>query len=85
MTIGDKLFTMLMKFVEKILADSFERKPYRLAKQLEIPIQTVNAWLGKTKSGSRRGIALHLLCKLRRVSGLSWSEFGRLLDAEFGD
>lgn len=83
--VSDIYLIMLMKFVEKILADSYEGKSYRLARALEIPIQTVQAWRGRAKKRATRQIALHLLCRLRRASGLTWQQFGELLDSEFSE
>jgi DNA-binding transcriptional regulator YiaG len=74
-----------MRFVTYIF-DKSGMTQYRWAKSLGISLQSVQYILGVTaRPRSRKSIDLRLLCKLRKSSGLSWSQFGRLLDDEFGD
>lgn len=59
---------------------------YALAKMIGVTQQTVRIWTGQTVSSRpREGMNLKALCKLRKVSGLSWSKFGKELDREFLD
>jgi transcriptional regulator with XRE-family HTH domain len=59
---------------------------YRLAKEIGVTQQTVRRWLGVTKTRHpNEAINLRVLCKLRKVSGMSWSAFGKELDQEFGE
>lgn len=57
---------------------------YALAKKLGVTQQAVRLWNGSTKTKSApSGMSLPALCKLRKLSGMSWSKFGRELDREF--
>lgn len=51
---------------------------YALAKELEIKTQSIDHLEEKGLS-----MKIDTLCKLRRVSGLSWDKFGSMLDREF--
>lgn len=74
-----------MRFVTHIFKKS-GLSQYRWAKTVGISLQSAQYILGVTaRPRSRKSIDLRLLCKLRKSSGLSWSQFGRLLDDEFGD
>lgn len=57
---------------------------YALAKRLGVTQQAVRIWNGTTKKRTKpESMSLTALCKLRKVSGLSWSKFGKMLDGEF--
>jgi transcriptional regulator with XRE-family HTH domain len=57
---------------------------YALAKKLGVTQQAVRIWNGSTKVSTQpTGMNLQALCKLRKLSGMSWSQFGRELDREF--
>lgn len=57
---------------------------YALAKRLGVTQQAVRLWNGSTKAKTApTGMNLRALCKLRKLSGMSWSKFGRELDREF--
>ena len=59
---------------------------YALGKLLGVTQQAVRRWNGATKVKTRNeGMSLRVLCKLRRLSGMSWAQFGRELDREFGE
>ncbi len=66
-----------MKFIKHI-RKQLGLTRYALAKELNIASQSIDHLEAK-------GIAMKLdsLCKLRKVSGLSWSKFGEMLDKEF--
>ncbi len=51
---------------------------YRLAKEIGCNTSTVYQWEAGAKS-----MRLDYLSRVRKVSGLSWNEFGKLIDAEF--
>ena len=68
----------MKKIIEKILSDK-GWTAYRLAKELNTNLQGIDYVL---KSGTR-GMRLSTLCKLRKISGMSWSAFGKQLDVEF--
>lgn len=75
---------MGMQLIEKIRARSGLTN-YRIAltlkDQLKIPITIpgVDAY----ERPEAQSMKLSVLCGLRRVAGLSWSEFGKWLDEEF--
>lgn len=66
-----------MKFI-KNLREKLEWTQYKLARELNIPTNSLNHL--ETK-------AIHIapaeLCRLRKLSKLSWTAYGRLLDDEF--
>lgn len=64
----------------KTIREARELSQYGLAKQLGVPSTTI---LAAEKKG--RSLRLDILAKLRKISGLSWTEFGRLIDQEFLD
>lgn len=66
--------------VIKIIRESKGWSQYRLAQEMGIPSTTI---LFAEKKG--RSFRLDLLARLRNISGLSWAEFGKLIDAEFLD
>lgn len=74
-----------MKWVVDVVKKSGCRSQYAFAKRVGVSLQTVQYILGVTaKPTSRKSMDLRLLCKLRKVSGLTWQQLGRLLDKEFG-
>lgn len=82
---SDKVLIMLMKLVKKIFEDS-GLSQYQFAKQLGVSIQIVQYWIGKVGGNRpRSSIKLESLCKLRKMSGLSWEQFGKRIDQEFGE
>lgn len=57
---------------------------YRLAKLLGVSQQIVRVWNGSTETKTKReGMNLCALCKLRKLSGMTWDQFGKELDKEF--
>lgn len=57
---------------------------YRLAKMLGVSQQIVRVWNGTTETKTKReGMNLKALCRLRKISGMSWEQFGKELDREF--
>ena len=75
-----------MKFVETTFEKSGAPTHYRFAKMLGVSIQAVQYIFGVTaRHRTRKSMNLKLLCRLRKVSTLSWAQFGRLLDKEFGE
>jgi predicted transcriptional regulator len=74
---------MIVKIV-KTVQEKLGVTAYRLGKMLGVTQQAVRRWTGATKVADRNeGMSLRVLCKLRRISGMSWSAFGRELDSEF--
>jgi DNA-binding transcriptional regulator YiaG len=74
---------MRMKFVLAI-QERLGLTAYALAKKLGVTQQAVRLWNGTTKTQSApSGMSLAALCKLRKLSGMSWSRFGKELDREF--
>lgn len=69
---------MRMKLVRKV-RDITGKTIYRLAKEVGCNTSTVYQWEAGAKS-----MRLDYLSKLREVSGLSWANFGKLIDEEFG-
>lgn len=68
-----------MKFIRKIKLDlGMTRRG--LARKTDIDSQKI---LYYEKKGSKLAEFLSWLCRLRKISGLSWSAFGKLLDDEF--
>lgn len=51
---------------------------YRLAREVGEATQTID-------HAEEKGVSIRpaLLCKIRKCSGLSWKQFGELLDAEY--
>lgn len=75
-----------MRWVVDVFKKSGARTQYAFAKKLGVSLQTVQYILGVTaKPTTRKSMDLRLLCKLRKASGLTWQQLGRLLDREFGD
>jgi DNA-binding transcriptional regulator YiaG len=72
--------------IVKTVQDRLGVTAYRLGKILGVTQQAVRRWTGATRVADRNeGMSLRVLCKLRKASGLSWSAFGKELDAEFGE
>lgn len=66
-----------MKFV-KIIRENLGLTRYRLARELGEATQTIDNLEEKA-----RLIRPELLCKIRKLSGLSWNQLGLLLDKEY--
>jgi len=74
---------MSVKIVKKI-QERLGVTAYTLAKMIGVTQQAVRLYTGQTKtSRARQGMNLGVLCKLRKVSGMSWQQFGNELDREF--
>lgn len=74
---------MSVNFVKKI-QERLGVTAYALAKMLGVTQQAVRLWTGQTKTQrAREGMNLRVLCRLRKVSGMTWQQFGRELDQEF--
>lgn len=74
---------MAMQVIEKIRRKTGS-KNYSIAlavRDLGVPItvQGIDAY----ERPEAQSMKLAILCSLRRVAGLSWSEFGKWLDEEF--
>lgn len=72
-----------MQLIEKIRSKS-GMKNYGLALELRnagipITVQGIDAY----EKPEAQSMKLAVLCGLRRISGLNWSEFGKWLDQEF--
>jgi transcriptional regulator with XRE-family HTH domain len=72
------MFIMLVKIIEQILK-ARGVTAYRLARDLGLPNNQVVQW----RSSAQKTLRLDYLCALREYSGMSWDEFGKLLDREF--
>jgi hypothetical protein len=80
------MLNMGMKFIDVVKQRSGCATQYAFAKKLGISIQSVQYILGVTaRPRTRKSIDPRLLCKLRKVGGLTWEQLGKLLDREFGD
>ena len=74
---------MSMKIVS-IVQNKLGVTSYRLGKLLGVSQQIVRIWNGSTETKNKReGMNLKALCKLRKISKMSWARFGRELDAEY--
>lgn len=69
---------MHMKFINKIMELAGIATNYALARKLGVPTPTVD---NLVKSG--KYIKPQVLCELRKIGGLSWKEYGEMLDEEF--
>lgn len=59
---------------------------YSLAKRLRVATQVVDRWTGKvTTKAQPEGMSLVSLCRMRHLSGLTWNQFGKMMDKEFLD
>lgn len=76
---------MGVKIVKKI-QEQLGVTAYGLAKMIGVTQQAVRLYTGQTKTARpREGMNLRALCKLRKVSGMTWQQFGKELDREFLD
>ena len=71
---------MGVKFVEKVKELAGIKTNYALAQKLGVQTPIVDNMI---KSG--KYLKPEMLCKLRRLSGLSWTKFGKMFDEEFLD
>lgn len=69
-----------VKFVEKVKEIAEIETNYRLAVMLGMQTPQVDNLINQGKY-----IKPEVLCKLRKISGLSWAKFGKMLDEEFGE
>lgn len=70
--------------VKKIIVQILKKlgiTQYELAKRVGISDQALRYLVSRDS----RAVRVSVLCKLREVSGMSWSEFGKLLDGEFSE
>jgi DNA-binding XRE family transcriptional regulator len=75
--IGPK--TQTMKFF-KTLRQQLKLTRYEMAKKLDLLPQTYLYYENKAQ-----GCGLHVICKVRKATGLSWDEIGKMLDKEYRD
>ena len=68
-----------MKFFKKV-RDITGLTQYGIAKRLSISRQV---WFNWEKRARRRPLLLTTLADLRKLSHLSWNEFGEIFDKEF--
>jgi transcriptional regulator with XRE-family HTH domain len=70
---------MAVKFI-KTIREQLGFTRYKLSRVLNIPTQSVDHW-------EEKGVAIkpEVLCKLRKLGGLTWGEMGKMLDDEFLD
>lgn len=74
-----------MKFFET-LRKEMGLSQAELARKLSKPLQSVRIWCGTTKlQRPLTGIDLRVLVKMKRLSGMSWSNIGKMLESEFGE
>ena len=77
---------MEMEFVREVMKKPKLSTAYAVAKLLGCAPNLVSTWIGKNKERTQvEGIKLKYLVKLRQVSGMTWAQFGKLLDLEFLD
>jgi len=74
---------MKMRFLKTVMQTANIPSNYALAKLLHTSTQLVDTWTGKAKGRDPEGMKLKFLCQLRKISGLSWNQFGKLIDEEF--
>lgn len=70
-----------MKFVKKIREKLKIENCAQFAKALKIHPEYIYRY--ENRAGSNK-IQIPHLCKMRKLSGMSWNNFGKLLDEEFG-
>jgi len=68
-----------VKFIKKIRKSMGDITRYRLADLMGIKTQVLDYYEEKGQT-----LTMDRLCKLRDVSGLSWEELGKLIEAEYG-
>lgn len=72
---------MTVKTIIKIILERTGWTRYRLAKEIGLSTQALDYMIHT----DTKGVRLSVLCKLRKVSGLSWSAFGKVLDGQFAE
>jgi DNA-binding Xre family transcriptional regulator len=72
---------MTVKTIIKIILERTGWTRYRLAKEVGLSTQALDYMIHT----DTKGVRLSVLCKLREVSGLSWSAFGKILDGQFAE
>lgn len=70
---------MTVKSIIKIILEKTGWTRYRLAKEVGLSTQALDYMIHT----DTKGVRLSVLCRLRKVSGLSWSAFGKMLDGQF--
>lgn len=76
---------MPVKFVE-IVQNDLNIKDSVFAKMLGISLQAIRKMLGKTATKRpQTGMDLRTLSRMRKLSGRTWNQFGKLIDDEFGE
>jgi hypothetical protein len=65
---------MLGNFILAIFHNEYQCK---IAKRLDYPPKSLQYLISKNRDTA----SMHLLCKMRRASGLRWDIFGKLLEA----
>lgn len=75
---------MRMKFIDKALESKGISTSYRIAEMIggKCKPNLVDFWRGKTNRKAPTGFRFWYLCRLRKISGLSWNSFGKLMDEE---
>lgn len=72
-----------MKIIKKV-RDSADLKNYGIMKKLrDIGIEVTTQGIDGYEKDSARSMRLDVLSGLRRISGVSWEEFGAWIDSEF--
>lgn len=72
---------MAMKRILKTVKDKLGITSYKLSTLTGISESLLSAWSIKNPVG----VSLKLLAALRKVSGLSWNQFGKIIDEEISD
>jgi transcriptional regulator with XRE-family HTH domain len=70
---------MSMEIV-RLIRDKLGFTKYRMGQELGVSTTAIYQYEDKAES-----MRLDVLCRLRQVSGMSWNEFGKMLDGEFGE
>lgn len=74
---------MGMNLIKKV-RDSKQLKNYGIMKALrELGIEITTQGVDGYEKPTAKSMRLDVLCGLRRITGLSWVAFGKLLDEEF--
>jgi len=74
---------MGMKLIEKI-RNIKGLKNYGIMKHLRVlGVEVTTQGIDGYDKPTAKGMRLDVLCGLRKITGLSWQQFGKLLDDEF--
>lgn len=70
-----------MREIYKEIRENLGISRYALAKELGVSTHAIQN--AETSEAPRSRIHVDTLCRLRKVSGMTWAQFGKRLDEEF--